>query len=398
MSSSHRILIVGGGFGGIKAALELSKQRSFEVTLLSDKDYFVYYPALYGTATGHSHLESSVPLKRIFNHISNVKIVLRTATTIDATRKIVRTKSKDEFQYDTCILALGVITTYFNIPGLAENSYNIKSIEDVVRFKKHLHDEVIQTGRLDKHYVIIGAGPTGVELSAALSSYLGRIRRSHNMTDSKVHIELIEAAPRVLPRMSERASALVEKRLKELGVKVKCGKAVESADSDSVIVSGRDIPTTSVVWTSGVVNNPFFKANEYLFKFSPRGRIEVDDYMLAHENIYVIGDNADTPYSGLAQTALHDAIFVARNLTYESKNKPSLHYKAKKPPVVIPVGTNWALLEWGPVTIGGFAASLIRRIADLIGYNDILPLGQALGVWRAQIIVEDDCPICNVKV
>jgi NADH dehydrogenase len=388
-----RIVIAGGGFGGVKAALELAKSNKFQITLISDSDEFLYYPALYGTATGHSHLESFVPLTEIFKHAPHVKIVRDKVVAIDAHRKMIKGEA-GTYEYDNCILALGVVTTYFGIEGLAEHSFSIKSREEVARFKAHLHREMTESGHMDKNYVIVGAGPTGVELSAALTSYLKRIADTHGIRHGKIHVSLVEAAPRVLPRMSEKASAHVEKRLKWLGVDVQTNKKVEAADEDSIQISGRDVPTETIVWTSGVTNNPFFTDNAHLFTVAKNGRIEVDEHLEASDHIYVIGDNAATPYTGLAQTALHDGIFIANHLSCLAAKKVPKPYKAVKPPVVIPVGENWAILEWGPLTCGGLLGSWIRRAADLIGYHDILPLGQALGVWRAQMVVEEDCPVC----
>lgn len=390
-----RIVIVGGGFGGIKTALELAKDSQFDITLLSDKDHFLYYPALYGTATGHSHRESSVPLDDIFENHKNITVKAETAVSIDEQRKVIVAKSGQEYQYDKAVLALGVITNYFGIPGLAENTYGIKSIEEVNHFKEHLHAELISELHLDKRYIVIGAGPTGVELSAALGAYLRQIATLHNVPHSRLHIDLIEANPRVLPRMSERASRLVAKRLRRLGVTVMTNSRVEAADDGSLTVNGKRLMSESIVWTSGVSNNPFFAANSHAFRLAQNGRVEVNDYMQASKHVYVIGDNAATPYSGLAQTALHDALYVADSIKRHYENKHQKAYSAKKPPVVIPVGHDWAILEWHKLTFGGYPASIIREAADVIGYSDILPIGRALGAWRAQRVREDNCVVCD---
>jgi NADH dehydrogenase FAD-containing subunit len=108
--------------------------------------------------------------------------------------------------------------------------------------------------------------------------------------------------------------------------------------------------------------------------------------MRADKHVYVIGDNAVTPFGGLAQTALHDGVYVAKQILGESNKK----YKAKQPPVVVPVGENWAIFEYKWVMFGGYLGSLIRQAADFIGYHDILPFGQALGVWRAQKVKPED--------
>lgn len=388
------IVIVGGGFGGVKTALELGKDTRFKVTLISDKDHFLYYPALYGTATGGSHLESSVPLKTIFKDFPRVKVIRDQVTGIDHTRKLIVGK-EGQYQYDTAVFALGVVTTYFGIEGLAENSYGIKSIEEVDRLKAHLHDTLATDKHLDKNYIVVGAGATGVELSAALATYITCIARNHGLRRAKASIKLIEAAPRVLPRMSKRTSKNAIKRLRKLGVVVKTGSTVKAADSDSIMVNDQDISSHTIIWTSGVTNHPFFKKHTDVFELNDHGRVKVDHFMQAAPHIYVIGDNADTPYSGLAQTALHDAGFLADHLKRLVGGRVLNNYHARKPPVVVPVGENWAVFEWGPLILSGFIASLLRRAADFIGYDDILPIGQALGVWHAQFVREESCEVCS---
>lgn len=388
-----RIVIVGGGFGGIKSALELSKDERIQVSLISDKDHFLYYPALYGTATGHNHRESVVSLEEIFGDTPNVKVIIDTVKSIDTQQRTVVGK-KAKYHYNNAILAMGVVTTYFGIEGLKENTFGIKSYKEVQKLKDHLHQELADDKHLDKNYVVVGAGPTGVELSAALMSYLDRIAANHKVKHGKIRISLVEAAPRVLPRMSEKASRLVEKRLQKLGVKVMTNKKVEAATHDDMTISGRHVPSHTMIWTSGVTNNPFFKAHDHIFQLAPNGKVEVDEQLRAAPNVYVIGDNALTPYSGLAQTALKDAQFIADHLKRVTYNLPLKRYKPRKPPVVIPVGENWAIFEWGPLCFGGFIASLLRRAADLIGYHDLLPIGHALGVWRAQFTHEESCKDC----
>lgn len=392
---NKHIIIVGGGFAGVKTALELAHDKACDVTLISDKDHFVYYPALYSTATGGSHLQSFVPLGEVFKTVPNVKIIQDEVVGIDTHRRHVVGASKKHYEYDMVVFALGVVTTYFGIKGLDTYSYNIKSAEAVAKFKAHLHDELVADKHLDKHYIVVGAGPTGVELSAALASYLKRIADNHHVRYTRIRINLVEAAPRILPRMSERASDLVYKRLRDLDVNVMTNQKVESQDDDSIIVNGKDIPSKTVVWTAGVSNHPFFAEHSDLFTLAKNGRVEVDEHLNATPDIYVIGDNANTPYTGLAQTALHDAQSVARIIKARIHGHPLPAYRAVKPPVVIPVGKNWAILEWGPIRLTGRLASWIRSIADMIGYDDILPIGQALGVWRAERVTEEDCPMCK---
>lgn len=384
------ITIVGSGFGGVKAALELAKDKDNHITVITDKPDFQYYPALFSTATGHRHLESWVPLGIIFAGKPNITVTIDTITTVDPNAKTLQGTSGSLYHYQTCIFALGTVTTYFGIKGLDTYAYGIKSADEIKRLKQHLFTDIAERHMVDKHYVIIGAGPTGVELSAALGVYLQSLCKRYRVRNHNIHIDLIEAAPRILPRMSEKASHKVEKRLKSLGVHVQTGKAVESATSEDLIVSGKKVDSRTIIWTSGVANNPFFQNNAEHFTFAKNGRVVVDEYMRAGKGMYVIGDNAATPFTGLAQTALHDAMFVAGNLQRHKNQQKLKKYRAVMPPVVVPVGEGWAIFEWHKITLSGRIASMLRRAADLIGYHDILPIGHALGVWRASYEIEDD--------
>lgn len=374
------ITIVGGGFGGVKAALELAKQAKNHVTLISDKPDFQYYPAMYAVATGQSGEGSWIPLKEIFARKKNVEIVIDPIVSINPDKKVVASQTK-EYSYDACVLALGMVTSYFGIKGLEEYAYGIKSATEVDRLKKHLQETVIKCDS-NEHYVIVGAGPTGVEFAASLGSYLARLCGHYGVENEYVNLDLVEAAPRILPKMHERTSLAVKKRLTKLGIHVLEGKAVESQSPRHLMVAGEPIESQTVVWTSGVTNHPFFKANAQHFTFSKNGRVEVNEYLQARDDVYVIGDNAATPFSGLAQTALKDAKFVARFLAHNASGTTPSAYKPVMPPVVLPVGKGWAAFEWRGLRLYGWPAALLRVAADLIGYHDILPLKKALRVWR----------------
>lgn len=386
-----QIIVVGGGFGGVKTALELSKNKKNHVTLISDKPDFQYYPALYSTATGGSHLQSWVPLGEIFADHDNVTIIIDSITSIDKASRTIKTVSGATHEYKTLVLALGSVTTYFGIEGLDHFAYGIKSHDEIMRLKQHLLRSFSTANTADTHFLIIGAGPTGVELASSLGAYLKHLKKKAGHTQPRASISIIEAAPRVLPRMSEKASAKVQAQLKKLGVHVELNKKVEAETADSLIVSGRPIKSHTVIWTSGVANNPFFKANESQFKLAPNGRVLVDKHLRVDPHVYVIGDNALTPFGGLAQTALHDALYVSKQILGKSNKQ----YTAKQPPVVVPIGNDWAIFEYKWIRFGGRLGSLIRQAADFTGYHDILPFGQALGVWRAQTVKEEDVIIAS---
>jgi NADH:quinone reductase (non-electrogenic) len=388
-----QIVIVGGGFGGVKAALELAKCEGCHVTLVSDHSHFRYYPGLYRAATGGKRVGSRIRLENILEG-TQVEFIRATATKLDRAKKQLHIKPGKMLHFDKLILGLGNVTNYFGINGLAEYSYGIKSTEEAERFKKHLHEQFIENGCPDLNYVIVGGGPTGIELAGALPGYLKHIMKKHGAKDCKLSIELVEAAPHLLPRSSKKISNAVTKRLRELGIKLYLGTAVQGETPDMLMAGDRPLKTHTVVWTAGVTNNPFFRENE--FKLTDRGKVEVDDYLQAEQDIYVIGDNANTQYSGMAQTALYDAEFVARNIICEGQGKMPQAYTPKKPISVIPVGPHWAAVEWGNKAFTGFWGGLLHIFVDLVAFHDLESWPKASEQWMKSMEDSDAeiCPTC----
>ncbi|MGC1176664.1 MAG: FAD-dependent oxidoreductase, partial [Candidatus Saccharimonadales bacterium] len=328
MAKKERVLIVGGGFGGVKAALELADDPRFSVTLLSDDSDLRYYPTLYHTATGGKRANSSIPLATIFGD-KPVRLARGSAKTLDRKAKTIAAVDGAIYEYDSLIISIGVVTNYFGIEGLREYSYSIKSQREVQRFKKHLHQQLTDERRPDLHYVIVGAGPTGIELAGALPDYLRRIIKNHGLPARAIHVDLIEAGPRLLPRLPKDTSRVVRRRLQRLGIKLYLNSRVQGETADELIVSGKPIRSHTVIWTAGVTNHPFFTDNTFVIM--GRGKVAVDTYLQAEEGIFVIGDNANTPYSGQAQTALRDGTFVAKNLRRQAAGKRMRSYIAKPP-------------------------------------------------------------------
>jgi NADH:ubiquinone reductase (H+-translocating) len=393
MAKQERVLIVGGGFGGVKAALELAEDEHFNVTLLSSDTDLRYYPTLYHTATGGRRANSSIPLTHIFAD-KDVTLVHGEATAVDRKAKTVATKESDTYEYDTLIIGLGVVTNYFGIEGMQEYSYSIKSQAEAARFKAHLHKQLIEDHRPDLNYVIVGAGPTGIELAGALPGYLRYIMKNHGLPRRKLHIDLIEAMPTLLPRLPKDTARLVGRQLRRLGIKVYLGSKVEAATANELTVNGKPIRSHTVIWTAGVTNHPFF--NENKFVVMGRGKVAVDVYLQAEPDIFVIGDNANTPYSGLAQTALRDGTFVARNLRRRADGKQFKSYVAKQPITVIPAGPRWAAVIWGKVRMYGWLGWFLREAADLIGFHDLEPWSRATKQWYSEFSVDDDCNVCAI--
>jgi len=386
-------VIIGGGFAGIKAALELSKKQLGKITLISNEPYFLYHAALYATATGRDIAASAVNLEDMFATYHDIDVVQDTVTSLDAERKLVIGEAK-QYPYESLIIALGVVTTYFNIAGMAKHSYGIKTLGEAKHFKQHLHDALAADQHMDRNYVVIGGGLTGVELAGALGRYLNEIARTHQVKKAKVSITLVEAAPRLVPRLSKTASKKVQSRLESLGVKVLVGSMVESLDKDTIVVQGKKIPTRTAIWTSGVANHPFFKAHEQYFQLAKNGRVIVNDYFEACKDIYVIGDNADTPMTGTAHNALHNAVFIADHLARKETQRPFKVYRPGRFSNNIPVGDGWAYVEKYGMYLSGKSGYLARRLIELRALRSLLPENQALGAWHAYDTHEEDCAIC----
>ncbi len=390
--AKQKIVIVGGGFAGIKTALDLCKDDRVDITLVSNKDYFEYHPTLYHTATGGLASQSKIPLKTIFAD-KPVSIVVDTATQLDKKGHTLTLKSGKTLPYDTTVLALGVVTNYFGIKGLKEYSFGIKSIEEIEAFKKHVHKQLIDAKKPNLSYVIVGGGPTGIELAAALPSYLHRIMKNHGMRHRNIKVHLVEGAPRLMPRMPKSTSKAIQRRLRILGIQLHLGKAVQGATADTLVVGDKPIHSNTIIWTAGMANNPFFTDNH--FAFGPRGKVAVNVYLQADDNVYVLGDNANTPYSGMAQTAMYDGAFVAENIIRNLDGKDLKPYKPKKPIYVTPVGHGWASVLWGKIEIFGWIGWALRQAADARAFSELQSPLEATKQWFTEFSEETKCSNCN---
>lgn len=390
-----RIVIVGGGFGGVRTATQLSRHQDLDITLISNLSTFAYYPQLYHAATGGSRSGSALPLTEVLEG-TGVKLIQDVITGIDPAAKTVSSiDGKTSYAYDKLVMALGCVTNYFGIAGLKEFSFGVKSIIEAEEFKRHLHDQLLSENKPDLNYVVVGGGPTGVELAASLDAYLERITKLHGLESRDDFVTLVEAAPRLLPRSAEGVSAKVKAKLESMGVKVMVGATVKAETAEALELAGESIATKTVVWTAGTAVNPFYYANGAHFQLAAKGgRVMVSDHLEAKEDVYVIGDNAATPFSGLAETAIHDANYVAEDIVRAIHGKTRPAYRPKPPISVIPVGEHWAAAEWRGKYVTGYLGYVLRRLGDLVGYADVEGWGKALKVWMADGKVEDGCQIC----
>lgn len=398
-----RVVIVGGGFGGIRAALDLARARrgDLEIVLVSDRPHFEYYPALYRVVAGGSALETCIPLGTIFRGWP-VKLVTERVSQVDLRRQVIRGQAGYEAHFDYLILALGSETAYFNIPGLADLAYGFKSTYEALALKRHLATE-LQAAAVPgvtpleqvkrAHFVLVGAGPSGVELAAELACATRRLARHYGLPAGLVTIDLVEAAPRILPVLPERVAERIRLRLQVLGVNLFVNRAIAREEIDQVYLPDMTLKTKTVIWTAGVKPAALYSQIEGL-TFDKKGRVVVNDYLQApgFPNVFIVGDGAAIKYGGLAQTALAMGRYAARFIG--AGRASALPFEAPVPFSSIPVGPGWASTGRGWFQVYGRPGWWLRRFADLRFFWSILPPGKALRAFKYGAKLSRDCPVC----
>ncbi|MCA9347216.1 FAD-dependent oxidoreductase [Candidatus Saccharibacteria bacterium] len=393
-----RLVIVGGGFSGVRLARKLGKRKDLNVTLINSGADFRYSPAMYRAATGYKTGVARIPLEWMLLDSQNIEIVIDQAQSIDKKNKLITTKDGLQIAYDLAAFGLGSMTTYFGIKGLDKLSFGIKTPEEIDALRKHIHESVTTATNAEINYVVVGAGPTGIELAAALGGYVRSIYKKHRISrKNSLKIWLVEAAPRILPMMSEKASKKTAKRLSKFGVKVLTNTLVHEESLGRLETSIGPIETHTVIWTAGAAVNSFYQENKQQFEFGAKGKVKVGKYLDSESSIYVMGDNADTKFSGLAYTAVKDADFVAKDIKRRLKHKKRRAHKDHRPIQIVPAGKGWAVLQYGWFVISGKPAAFMRRIADIIGYTDVMGLLKSLTIWTNSDIEVDGCTTCHSR-
>lgn len=390
-----KIVIVGAGFGGLKTAIELSKRGLKNITLISSEDYFLHHATMYSTATGRDIRESVFPINEILHYHPNIKFVKDFITKIDTTKQKVFGKTKS-YSYDSLVLSLGLVNQLSTVNGQKKFSYGVTSLEATKAFSDDFHDMVVADNKKASHCRIVGGGMVGVELAGALSDYVKRLKSAHQLKHANVDISLIESADRVLPHISTSAARKISKRLERSGVKIITNRKVSKIEKDNMTVNGKNLRADMVVWTLGGKNNPIYSNHPEIFKLSKRGKVIVNQYMQAYPGIYVIGDNAETEFSGSAVSAMRDAYFVAENIFRKTKGLPEISRRSKTTPTMaIPVTRFWAYVEYDGVYAAGFTGACWRRLVELNYYNHFLPLPKAYKMWRRYRKSNDYCDLCK---
>ncbi|HEU4402407.1 MAG TPA: NAD(P)/FAD-dependent oxidoreductase, partial [Candidatus Polarisedimenticolia bacterium] len=321
--------MVGGGFGGLWAARGLGK-APLRLTLVDRSNHHLFQPLLYQVATaGLSPADIAVPIRHVLRRQANTEVVMDEVTDVDLSRRLVVTRH-GEFPYDYLVLATGAHYNYFNHEEWERHAPGLKSVADatairqkiLLAFEKAEREDDAGRRRDLLTFVIVGAGPTGVELAGAIAELAHRALAAdfRRINTRMARIVLLEAGTRTLTAFPESLARRAEAALKRLGVEIRLGAPVERVDESGVVVAGERIGAATVLWAAGVAASP---AARWLKAATDRaGRVIVgpDLSLPGHPEVFVIGDTAcvagpgGVPLPGLAPVAMQQGRYVARRI------------------------------------------------------------------------------------
>jgi NADH dehydrogenase len=382
-----KVVIIGGGFGGIAVAKKIEKFSDFEVTLVTKNPFFEYYPALYKLVTGALAIEVCVPYDKIFKKNSNVSVIQGFYDSYDKDKKIVNLLDGQSFEYDYLVLAMGSQTNYFNIPGIEEFAFSFKSSVEALALKQHFLNILQDSGNIPKeelikkfHVTVVGGGPSGVELAGDITTYLRKMTKRYHIDPSFVTVDLIESNPRVLAMLPPSVSKKAEARLRRLKVNIYTNRALQAQDLDNVTASGMTIRSGTVIWTAGTKINDSFSS----LPLDAKKRVIVSpDFSIPEDkDIFIVGDGASAPGTGLAQGAIIHGQYVGDVLISKIKNKKVKPFKIKTMGYLVPIGYSWAVFSYKNLTISGFIPWIMRSFVDFQYFTSIVPLSYVFDVFR----------------
>jgi NADH dehydrogenase FAD-containing subunit len=371
-------VIVGGGFGGLAAAKAL-KNTPAQVLLIDRTNHHLFQPLLYQVATAVlTPGQIGSPIRGILGRQQNTTVVLGEVSGVDKDKNRVLVSSADRaavpITYDFLILATGATHSYFGHNEFARFAPGLKSLADAVAIRNKILQAFEQAEAEEdprRHrdlltFILVGAGPTGVEMASAIATLIRNTLKSEfrRVNPESARIVLLDLAPRVLGSFSEDLSAAAKKRLDDLGVEIRLGQGADHIDADGAIVAGERIGSKTVIWTAGVAPSPAGKWLNVETDHAGRVCVQQDLSEPGHPEIFVVGDTASLvqggrPLPGVAQVAIQQGRYagklIHRRITGKSAPKPFRYFDKGNMAVV---GKGFAVLQSGKIHISGFLAWL----------------------------------------
>lgn len=380
-SDLPRLVIVGGGFGGIQLAKSLRNKR-YQVVLIDRHNYHTFQPLLYQVATAGLEPDAiAEPLRRIMENHKNFYFRMAEVNEINTDNKKVMTSIGD-LSYDKLVIACGALTNFFGSP-FADKVFPLKQVHQALDLRSHmlqnLEQAVLTKDEKERqslmNFVVVGGGPTGVEVAGALGELkLHVMPKDYPELDfRKMEIYLVEASPRLLNGMTDKSANKAYKYLKRFDVNIQINKMVEDYDGDKVTLSdGSSIPSATVIWAAGVMGNVPKGLTESVVK---RSRIVVDTYNSVNglEDVYAIGDIAmmsseeyPNGHPMLAPVAMQQAKVLAKNLVAELKGKEKKAFEYNNQGSMATIGRNKAVVDLPSLHFGGLMAWFVWMFVHLI--------------------------------
>jgi len=388
--TTTRVLIVGGGFGGLNVARSLAS-APVEITIIDRKNFHTFQPLLYQVATGGlSPGEIAAPIRGVFRRDSNIVTLLEEVEDFDLDRRIVKT-SEQEISYDYLVVAAGATHAYFGHEDWEPYAPGLKTIEDALEIRRRvlltfeLAERQAIAGEVDEplNFVVVGGGPTGVELAGMLAEIARHVlaHEFRSIDPSRARVILLEGGARVLPAFPEDLSRSAEEQLRHLGVDVRTDALVTLVEAGVVHVGNTKIVAPVILWSAGVAASPLGKKLGAPCDRSGRVLVQPDLSIPGHPEVFVIGDLASlkdkngAPVPGLAPAAIQEGQFVAKTIRRErdGKAREPFHYWDKG--TLATIGRNAAVAKFGKIHISGFLAWLawlFIHIYFLIGFRNRL--------------------------
>jgi NADH dehydrogenase len=384
-----RVVIVGGGFGGLQAAKSLGNVKGVEVVLIDKSNHHLFQPLLYQVAmAGLNPADIAVPIRTILASYKNIKVYLAQATAVDTTRKVLKTDFRD-FNYDYLILACGSCHSYFGNSQWEPYAPGLKTLSQATEIRKRIltafelaereTDPRIQKSLLT--FVIIGGGPTGVELAGSLGEMTRFTLGSDfkNIDPRNTRVVLVEGGPRILPQFSQRQSQIATRNLEELGVQVWVSSMVSHIDETGVQIGDEKITAATVLWAAGVQPPEINKTLGVALTREGLVPVKDDLSIESSRDVFVIGDQAVyvTPegrrLTGLSPIAIQEAVQVAKNILADLRGEERSAFRYVDKGKMATIGRSRAVAQMGAVKFSGFfawLAWLFVHIYYLIGFKN----------------------------
>ena len=383
-----RVVIIGGGFGGLQAAREL-RSAAVRVTLVDQKNHHTFQPLLYQVATaGLSPGEIAAPIRWVLRSQKNVEVLLGEVTGFDLQRKVVKL-ADEEIPYDYLIVAAGARHSYFGHDDWEAMAPGLKTLEDATEIRRRVflafelaeRDAARGAAPKELNFVVVGAGPTGVELAGTLAEIARNVLANefHAIDPKHTRILLVEGGPRVLPSYTEVLSHSAERQLQKLGVEVKTSTLVTGMEPGRVRFGDTWERAAVTLWAAGVAASPLGKFLDASTDRAGRVHVQPDLSLTEHPEVFVIGDLAALKDAngellpGVAQVALQQGAAASKNIIRLLERQPTqpFHYHDKGSMATI--GRAAAVMYSGKLQLSGFLAWmawLFVHILFLIGFRN----------------------------